>query len=172
MTDYTTCREHHHGPSRTPEQRLQVAVFERAVRDYLGGADLSASDGGGTVEVQDDDRRKAECYLFEPDYPAPPGFSAQDVADSLGWDLQAMRAGLKAMKAAAAEERTARPATRTSHEPRGLPPETPPPASRTSAGHPLVCRAPTSSGKRKGLCRMLKPKSVPTARRRVERQPC
>lgn len=75
----------------TPEQRLAVAVFARAVRDYL--ADLSVHEHGweGGKFICRRDKEDARAWLFSKELENEGTFSISAAADALGFDVEALR---------------------------------------------------------------------------------
>lgn len=86
-------------PQRLPEEHLLMAVFQRAVVDYLSG--VTPGDGG-CVRVSAEEWARAEEYLFG----AGDGlYSARKVAEHFGFSLSRVRKRLLYLNGASPEER-------------------------------------------------------------------
>lgn len=76
---------------RTPEERLCLAVFERALRDFIGTTErVKDAHGYRFNGVSPQDRQTAKRYIFDDDFYDGP-YEMETVAQILGWDVDALR---------------------------------------------------------------------------------
>jgi hypothetical protein len=82
-----------------PEQNLMLAVLDRAIRDYLGVEinRYGSYHKGGTVKVSPSDKGSATAFLFDDE--CKPPLSLRYIMDSLDWDIDKVRAGIKRLEA-------------------------------------------------------------------------
>lgn len=99
MIDYEAFATMLQGPRLLPEQKLACAVFERAIRDYIGTTErIKDSKGVRWNGIHPHDRNEAEKYLFD-DRSLDEPFSLAVVADLLGYDVEALRRLAKSARA-------------------------------------------------------------------------